>query len=238
MITTDIIILSYKDEVEIKKCISSVEEHCTDYNLIIEDNNPPRPNRGFTKAVNDGIEKGRAPFVWLLNSDAVVLPGAQEALMYRFSYHASVGIVGSMQRDHDDMDIIRHGGTFPHPFPGGRHKGGRVSMGHCRIPEKQTWVNFASVMFRREMVEKIGPMDESMFLLYSDSDYCYHARSEGWEVWYEPGSQVLHRLNASSGVTEWHKKDMEAFMKKWGIILLPNNQFAYSEKFRNLDKLP
>ncbi|HUX56186.1 MAG TPA: hypothetical protein VMV77_04385, partial [Bacteroidales bacterium] len=100
------------------------------------------------------------------------------------------------------------------------------------------WVNFASVMFRREMVEKIGPMDESMFLLYSDSDYCYHARSEGWEVWYEPGSQVLHRLNASSGVTEWHKKDMEAFMKKWGIILLPNNQFAYSEKFRNLDKLP
>ena len=111
-------------------------------------------------------------------------------------------------------------------------------MGHCRIPEKQTWVNFASVMFRRKMVDEIGPMDESMFLLYSDSDYCYFARSKGWEVWYEPGSQVLHRLNASSGVTEWHKKDMGAFMKKWNIKLTPDNRFVYSKEFESLDKFP
>ena len=155
-------------------------------------------------------------WVWLLNQDAIVLPGAQQALIDRFSYGPKVGIVGSMQLDYDDQDLIRHGGTL-RAFPAGVHKGDRLSMGHCRTPEKQTWVNFASAMLRREMIRNIGVLDDNMFLVYSDSDYAYWARYRGWEVWYEPGSRVLHRLNASKTVSEWHQKDMKAFMDKWGI---------------------
>lgn len=234
---TDIIIISYKDQISLKKCISSIEKNCKDYNLIIEDNNPPNPNNGFTKAINNGIKRNTAPYIWLINQDAIVLPGAQEALIERFSYHKKVGVVGSMQVDPDNSDMIRHGGTI-RAFPAGVHKGGLISMGHCRFPEKQTWVNFASVMLRREMVDEIGLMDESMFLLYSDSDYCYYARSKGWEVWYEPKSQVRHRLKASSGITEWHKKDMEAFMKKWNIINLGEGRFSFSPEFDKLNRFP
>ena len=76
-----------------------------------------------------------------------------------------------------------------------------------------------------------------MFLLYSDSDYCFEARKNGWEVWYEPKSRVRHRLNASGGVTEWHRKDMESFMKKWDIV--PNgNDFKYSPQFSKLNMFP
>lgn len=111
-------------------------------------------------------------------------------------------------------------------------------MGHCRLPEKQTWVNFASVMFKREMVEDIGLLDESMFLLYSDSDYCYEARQAGWEVWYEPESKVIHRLGkASKSMSEWQQKDMQAFMIKWGIKM-DGDQFRYSRKFQKLDMFP
>jgi hypothetical protein len=49
---------------------------------------------------------------------------------------------------------------------------------------------------------------------------------------------VIHRLNASKGLTEWHKKDMEAFMKKWGITLLPDGSFHYSDLFSKLDMFP
>lgn len=234
MITTDIIMLLYGDRGDLDRCIASVEEHCKNYKLHVIDNN--ENNRGFTKAVNKAIEASEAPYIWLINQDAIVLPRAQEALIERFLYHKKVGIAGSMQIDPEDPDLIRHGGTI-RAFPAGVHKGGRISMGHCRIPEKQTWVNFASVMFRREMVDEIGPLDESMFLLYSDSDYCYYARSQGWEVWYEPKSQVRHRLKASSGITEWHRKDMEAFMKKWEITENAG-RFILSEKFTNLDRFP
>ena len=230
--TTDIIILLYGDRKDLDRCVASVEKHCSNYKLHIIDNN--EVNKGFSKGCNEGILAGNAPYVWLLNQDAVVLEGAQEALINRFSYGEKVGIVGSMQLDHDDHDIIRHGGT-QRCFPSGIHVGGRVSMGHCRIPSKQTWVNFASAMLRREMIRQIGVLDEALFLICSDSDYCYMARYRGYEVWYEPRSQVLHRLGVSSkGTTEWHQKDTLAFMDKWGI----SRTGVKSELFQKLDTYP
>lgn len=232
-VTTDVILILYGDRRDLDRCITSVKKHCMGYKLHIIDNN--EVNRGFTKAVNEGILAGDAPYVWLLNQDAVVLERAQEALIDRFMYSNRVGVVGSMQIDPKDHDIIRHGGTAQ-AFPNGVHKGGRISMGHCRIPEKQTWVNFASVMFRREMIRHIGVLDENMFLLYSDSDYCYWARHRGWEVWYEPKSRVLHRLgSASKDISEWHRKDMISFMDKWGISYDGSRK---SETFKKLDTYP
>jgi len=236
-ITTDIIVVLYGDPGDMHRLIGSIKDHCEEssYNLIIIDNN--ETNRGFTKAVNEGILSSSSPYIWLLNQDAVVLPGAQDALIRRIESHEKVGIAGSMQLDPEDRDLIRHGGTM-RAFPSGVHKGGRVSMGHCRIPEKSIWVNFASVMLRREMVKRIGVLDENMYLVYSDSDYCFWARYRGWEVWYEPESKVLHRLNASKNVSEWHQKDMQAFMDKWGISLEQNGQFTSHRLFQKLNIHP
>jgi GT2 family glycosyltransferase len=231
----DIVIVSYKDEIPLEKCLLSIKQHCFDYELYIEDNN--KENRFFTKAVNDGIRKGKSPFVWLLNSDAVVLEGCQQALIDRFHFDNKIGIVGSCQLDPENPDRIRAGG-FLRAFPGGVHESGFVSMGHCRFPKKQTWVNGASMVLRRAMLDSIGLLDESMVLLYSDSDICYFARSKGWSVYYEPKSRVLHKLNASKTVTEWHKKDMEAFMKKWDIKVLPDNNLLFGKEFERLDRFP
>jgi len=240
---TDIIIVSYKDQPDLDRCIASIKSTCQDFNLIIEDNNPPNPNRGFTKAVNDGIKKGTAPFIWLVNSDAIILPGAQQGLLDMFNYHEKVGMAGSMQLDYDDPDLIRCGGLFPQPHLGGRHKGGRVSMGHCRFPEKQTWLNFASVCLRRAMVDKVGLLDESMFLICSDACYCYTCRKAGWECWYTPYSRVLHGLKASKTGSEWHLKDTMAFMDAWGIKyeLTPGKQLQITNiprEYQQLDSFP
>jgi GT2 family glycosyltransferase len=211
--STDIIIVSYQDEQELAQCVASIKQHCTDYNLIIETNTPEN-NRGFTKAVNDGIRKGKSEFIWLLNSDAIVKDSVtQQALIERFSYSSKIGVVGSMQIDPDNHDMIRCAGVDV-CFPAGRHKGGLISMGHGQIPEKQRWQNFASVMIRRNILRTVGYPDEGMFLIYSDSSFCYSVREAGLECWYEPRSQIYHRLKASKNISEWHQKDMVAFMKK------------------------
>jgi GT2 family glycosyltransferase len=230
---TDIVIVLYGDTSDLDRCKQSVASNCSDYNLIIEDNNVV--NRGFTKANNEGILKGSAPYVWLLNQDATVLPGAQDALIKRFEQCPKAGIVGSMQIDPDDPDFIKHGGTLQ-AFPYGIHKGGRISSGDCLKAEPQIWVNFASVMLRRDMINQIGLLDENMFLIYSDSDYCFQARYRGWECWYEPESRVRHKLKGSRQPSDWHKKDMEAFMLKWGITGAEGNTFNVGKLFYQLNQ--
>lgn len=232
----DIVLVLYGDEKDLDKCLESVKINCKDYNTFIINNN--EFNRGYTAAVNEGILSGNAPYVWLLNQDAVVFENAQESLIDRLESGNKIGIAGSMQIDPEDHDLIRHGGCYE-CFPAGRHKGGKLSMGHCQIPEKQTWVNFASVMLKREMIKNIGVLDNNMFLLYSDSDYCYWARYRGWEVWYEPKSKVYHRLGkASKQISEWHQKDMQSFMDKWGITLHPEGKFTAHRLFHRLSLHP
>lgn len=239
MITTDIIIVSYNDKEPLEKCIASIKEYCTNFNIKIIDNSPPNINLGFTAAVNIGIKETSAPFVWCLNSDAIVLEGAQQALIDRFSYHEKVGIVGSLQIDPNNSDRIAWGGSGK-CFPAGQHLGGLISMGHCQIPSKQKWINGASMMIRRKMIDEIGLLDKSLFLLYSDSDYSYTARKNGWECWYEPRARVLHTLGkASKNSQELAQKDMEVFMKKWSITFNPDTKsFEYSELFQKLDMFP
>ena len=94
------------------------------------------------------------------------------------------------------------------------------------------------MMLRRAMLDKIGLLDDTMRHVYSDSDICYVARSRGYDVWYEPRSRVLHKLGSSKTVTEWHQKDMIAFMKKWGITSPGDGTFQVSEKFHKLDMFP
>jgi len=234
-ISTDIIIVFYGERKELTACVNSVERHCVSYKLHIIDNNIT--NRGFSRGVNEGIAKGKAPYVWLLNQDAIVLPGAQEALIERLNSAPQVGIAGSMQLSPGDNDFITHGGTL-RAFPGGAHKGGRLSKGECLVPEKQTWVNFASVMLKRAMVHRVGLLDERMFLFYSDSDYCYWVRCNGWEVWYEPGSRVIHDLKASRIISEWHIKDRDVFAEKWGLKLNPDASFTCNRFFYELNANP
>ena len=93
-------------------------------------------------------------------------------------------------------------------------------------------------MIRRSILRTVGYPDEGMFLIYSDSSFCYSVREAGLECWYEPRSQVYHRLKASKNISEWHQKDMVAFMKKWGITPRPDGGFNYSERFAKLDMFP
>jgi GT2 family glycosyltransferase len=181
--------------------------------IIIVDNN--KYNLGFTHAVNTGISRSTGDYIWLLNSDAIVLPGALDALIKRMESDSTCGIAGSMQIDPDDKNTIRHGGTSQ-AYPYGIHKGGKVSAGDCRVPERQKWVNFASVLIRKKMIDLIGLLDENYFMYYSDSDYCYQARMTQWTVWYEPESKVLHRLNASANPDKSIlDKDKKHFEDKW-----------------------
>jgi len=70
------------------------------------------------------------------------------------------------------------------------------------------------------MIQEIGLLDENFVFLGSDSDYCFTARSRGWQVWRIAGARGIHEYGVS-GVTAdvdieiLKTKDMIHFGKKW-----------------------
>ncbi|MBU8871378.1 MAG: glycosyltransferase [Gemmatimonadales bacterium] len=169
---------------------------------------------GFTKTVNRGLKKAikmkwaeemhSAPddyspwvnYVWVLNQDAVPLPGSDTALIERMEQSPKCGIAASMQVHPEDEDFITYGGSGA-VIPG-VHFTGHISEGQHLDPKMMQWANGASMLLRVEMLEEIGLLDENLTNLASDSDLSFRARWAGWQVWYEPKSRVKHTLNFSA----------------------------------------
>jgi GT2 family glycosyltransferase len=66
---------------------------------------------------------------------------------------------------------------------------------------KTDWVNGASMIIRRDVIEAIGLMDDQFFLYFEETDFCLRAREAGWPTWFVPASRVVHLEGQSTGAT-------------------------------------
>jgi hypothetical protein len=56
----------------------------------------------------------------------------------------------------------------------------------------------ACMMVRREIIQRIGPLDESLLIYLDDTDYCQRVRAAGAEIHYVAGVSITHLWQQSS----------------------------------------
>ena len=202
--------------------LSLVEQPAYSF-LIVNNNNQ---NLGFTVACNAGLARLKTSefrYAWLLNNDTAFESRDQFEhgleVMQSLSESRGWAIVAQQVRDFSTGDAIIFGGSLE-CYPAGRHKSGRVSRGDWQVPSEERWLSFCSVLVRRDLVERVGPMDESMVNYYSDSDYSLTARQAGFKLGYAgKDSFVFHKTGQSSNPGEAQKpvlrQDHMAFWNKW-----------------------
>jgi GT2 family glycosyltransferase len=152
----------------------------------------------------------RAGFVLLLNPDTMVRPGALRELLAFMKEHPEAGIAGSRIEDAEGRS---QGSARRFPSPLGelesaarlgpltrllrRHS---VPMREGEQPMRCDWVSGAAMMIRADVFSKIGLLDEGYFLYYEELDFCHRAATAGWQIWFVPGSRVVHYEGASTGI--------------------------------------
>lgn len=165
-----------------------------------------KKNAGFSVGNNIGIKKSKGTYVLLLNSDTEISPGAiQETLRY-FQHHADVGVITcKLIRPDGTMDPACHRG-FPTPwaaltyfaglerlFPAsklfGRYHQGYKDM---RQPHEIDSPSGAFYLVRREVIDKVGLLDEHFFMYGEDLDWSYRIKSAGWKIIFYPFVSILH----------------------------------------------
>ena len=174
-------------------------------------------NGGFAYGNNEGIRPAlessdRPRYVWLLNPDTVVLPGALATLIAFLDAHPKAGIAGSRLEDPDatpQRSAFRFHSVASEVDSAMRL--GVVTRLLARrkvappVPETSTrteWIAGASMLIRREVFDRIGLMDEAYFMYFEEVDFCRRAAEAGFECWYVPESRVVHLVGQASGVTD------------------------------------
>lgn len=169
-------------------------------------------NDGFSAGNNAGIRIAlrdtgcRA--VWLLNNDALPRPDALDALCARMSREDRPGIVGStLVYAHDGRTIQTLAGDRLRRVPGtvspignGRRLDSVLrSPGRQAVERQLDGVTGASMLIRREVLEKAGWLDEAFFLYSEDMEFCLRARKAGFTCGWAPESVVLHKEGGTTG---------------------------------------
>jgi GT2 family glycosyltransferase len=157
-------------------------------------------NRGFSGAVNAGIESSGAEFVVLLNNDTEQEPGWLAALVHAAERRPEAGLFASKLVDFEDRrlldgagDALRKNGL---PYRLGH---GEVDRGQFGREEFVFSACAAAALYRRSIFEEVGLFDEDFFAYCEDADLGFRAQLAGHRVLYVPGAIVYHVGSASTG---------------------------------------
>jgi GT2 family glycosyltransferase len=159
-------------------------------------------NEGFAGGNNRGIEKANGEIILLLNNDTEVEPSFLEPIVELFNTDHKIGIVSPKIRYYHHQDIIQYaGGTALDPFTArGRFIGtGEKDIAQYDIPIQTHLAHGAAMAVHKKVFDQIGPLPEMYFLYYEELDFSEHAQREGFTIWYQPKSLVLHKESKSVG---------------------------------------
>jgi GT2 family glycosyltransferase len=164
-------------------------------------------NAGFAGGNNQAYQKARGEWIWLLNPDTEVLPGAAEKLIEFLNADARRGAAASALIDARHGHIQRSCRTFPTPaalwaqgsglarkYPRSRrfgfYKMGGWNMKSAREVDQPMASSF---LIKRAAIESIGELfDEQFPIFFNDVDLCWRLKKADWQIWYLPEAKVVH----------------------------------------------
>jgi GT2 family glycosyltransferase len=159
-----------------------------------------RENRGFSAAVNAGIEASEANYVALLNNDTEVDPGWLQALLRAADKHPEAGLFASKLVDFYDRRVLDGAGDALRlsglPYRLGH---GERDRGQFDAPGYVFSACGAAAMYRREMLDEIGLFDEDFVSYCEDGDLSFRAQLAGYRCFYVPDAVVYHMGSVSTG---------------------------------------
>jgi GT2 family glycosyltransferase len=168
-------------------------------------------NYGCAKGYNEGVKIAEGDIIFLLNNDTKVLPKTIEKMVSFLVSNPKIGIVGPKLL-YPDGRLQPSCRTFPSlrgelfsalfldmiflksPFFNKYHIG---NFDYDKIKEVDQPLGSA-LMIKKEIIDKIGLLDERYFIYYEEVDFCYRAKKAGYKIFFIPYAEMIHYGGKSS----------------------------------------
>jgi N-acetylglucosaminyl-diphospho-decaprenol L-rhamnosyltransferase len=216
-----VLVVTYNSADTISACLESIEAGGAAAEVVVVDNASAdgtaelvaerfpsvrlianRANEGFARGVNRGWRETSAPYVLVLNPDTELGPGAARALVDFARAHPRAALVGprtlnvdgSLQHSCFRFPNLRMVVTgFFELIPLDSPANGRYLREEYDRPHPVEHLKGSSLLVRRVAADDVGLLDETFFMYFEETDWCYRMQAAGWENWYTPDATVVHR---------------------------------------------
>lgn len=214
-----IIILNWNGKHLLGECLTSVlKQTSKEYEIIVVDNGSNdgsqdfvklyypsvklvcnNQNYGFCKGNNIGIKASIGEYVVLLNNDTVVEKNWLQYLYDCMISDEEVGFCASKMLLYSDRNLLDTAGDGFSVCGAGFKRGHLESAALYDNDEYVFGACAGAAMYKREMLDKIGLLDEDFFVTYEDSDLSFRAQLSGYKCKYSSKAIVYHKVNSTLG---------------------------------------
>jgi N-acetylglucosaminyl-diphospho-decaprenol L-rhamnosyltransferase len=185
---------------------------------------PNGENVGFSRANNQGLRIAKGEYILLLNPDTLMADPSTLATWLDFmDRHKDVGASGIRLVNPNKRHQVGDAGFKPslatvtnfslflsRAFPR-RFRGLFLIYKKLENVMEVDWICGADFLIRREVLSRVGLMDESVFMFAEDIEWGCRIRSCGYKISYLPFLEIIHYQGASSKA----QKNQNVFSLMW-----------------------
>ncbi len=250
-----IAIVTWNSERWIARCLRSVEAACAGiaHEIVVYDNastdRTPQlvgsdatllrgtSNAGFAAGINRAVTASRGRYVFLLNPDCELEPGALADLVRYLDAHPEAAAAAPLLSDDDGgsqrefqlrrlptfasllAEVLGLSKVWPSNPITARYRYRDLDLS---APQPVEQPAAAALLLRREVFDEIGPFDERFApAWFEDVDYCRRLAAAGKRVVVVPSARARHFGGASlehvrfaEFIDHWYR-NMHLYARKW-----------------------
>lgn len=161
-------------------------------------------NAGFPAANNQAFKIAKGKYIFMLNPDTEFLDDSLNKLYQKLQSDASITLIAPMLLNTDktrQLSVWRFQSIWS-IFCETHYL--RFLLGHKNYSDKDLLKPFeaecfsgAAILLKKEIINKIGDLDESMFWI-EDTEFCYRAYHAGFKLLYYPDAKLIHHVGQSA----------------------------------------
>jgi N-acetylglucosaminyl-diphospho-decaprenol L-rhamnosyltransferase len=226
MIDVSIVIVNYNVKEYILRCIQSIYTTigtAITFEIIVVDNNSTDgsieaiekdfkevriiknlENAGFPAANNQGFKIANGDKIMMLNPDTEIVENAIARLALYLDSNPDVALVAPK--------LLNTDGSLQHSvwrFPSVKYifaemfylknliKDKYYADKDLNITQRIDSASGAAMMFRKELVDVVGMLDEKLFWI-EDVEFCYRIKKHDFNIAYLPEALVIHHIGQSA----------------------------------------
>ncbi|HKF41862.1 MAG TPA: glycosyltransferase family 2 protein [Thermoanaerobaculia bacterium] len=178
-------------------------------------------NLGFAGAADEGIARGRSPFLLLVNNDAVLPPDYAARLASKLAMDERLGAVQGLVVTADGRKVDTAGLEW-------NARGEAVPVLAGRPPEEVpadvfevSGVSATAALYRRAALESVAPhgevFDRSFFAYYEDVDLSLRLARAGWRFACDPAA-VCHHEGSRTGRRTPARRALWTARNRWRTL--------------------
>ncbi len=193
-----------------------------------------KANLGFAGGNNPAIFHALtsgAEFIFLLNNDTVVDSGILRAFIDASNRIPNAGIFGAKIYYFAKKDTIWYAGGWwnQRNLRFGDYGANQVDYGQFDEISRTDWVIGCALFARAEVFKNVGLLEEKFFLNYEEIDFCFRAKSAGYDCAFTPFARVWHKVSVSFG---GDNSPLKAYFNERNRLLWARRNMSYVNQLR------